>query len=151
MDILQQDSDVVVSVRAGLFMVESQSVEQLMLDGAVVQASLAGQRHHLLPTTTADVRPASGQDHRSLEEHRGMRNTQLELFMAVGSYPSLDSMLSQSRSLLLLGLKRIQEKEEKDSSPRVMMDFSREAEKMTPHQNNHGDQNNDRVTANGQT
>ena len=43
------------------------------------------------------------------------------------SYPFWDSMLSQSRSLLLLGLKRMQEKDEKDSSPRVMMAFSREA------------------------
>lgn len=41
-------------------------------------------------------------------------------------------MLSQSRSVLLLGLKRMQEKEEKDSRPRVMMDFSREAGKGTP-------------------
>lgn len=49
-----------------------------------------------------------------------------------GSYPSRDSMLSQSRSVLLLGLKRMQEKEEKDSRPRVMMDFSREAGKVTP-------------------
>ncbi|TNN52351.1 High choriolytic enzyme 1 [Liparis tanakae] len=36
-------------------------------------------------------------------------------------------MLSQSRSLLLVGLKRMQEKEEKDSNPRVMMAFSLDA------------------------
>lgn len=41
-------------------------------------------------------------------------------------------MLSQSRSVLLLGLKRMQEKEEKDSRPRVMMDRSREAGRGTP-------------------
>lgn len=63
-NILQQDSDVVVSVRAGLFMVESQSVEQLMLDGAMVKTSLTGQRHHLLTTTAAHVRVAAGRDQR---------------------------------------------------------------------------------------
>lgn len=41
-------------------------------------------------------------------------------------------MLSQSLSVLLLGLKRMQEKEEKDSRPRVMTDLSREAGKGTP-------------------
>lgn len=62
LNVLQQDFDVVVPVRAGLFMVESQSMEQLMLHGAMVKTSTAGQRHHLLPTTTADVGVAAGQD-----------------------------------------------------------------------------------------
>lgn len=43
------------------------------------------------------------------------------------AYPSLDSMLSHSESPLWYGLKRIQENPEKDSRPRTMMDFSREA------------------------
>lgn len=41
-------------------------------------------------------------------------------------------MLSQSLSVLFLALKRMQEMEEKDSRPRVTMDFSREAGKVTP-------------------
>lgn len=64
LNVLQQDFDMVVPVRAGLFMVESQSVEQLMLDGAIIKASLTGQRHHLLTTTTANVGVAAGQDQR---------------------------------------------------------------------------------------
>lgn len=59
MNVLQHDSDVVVSVRAGLFVVESQSVEQLVLDGAVVKAPAAGQRHHLLTASTSDKRVAA--------------------------------------------------------------------------------------------
>lgn len=55
LNILQHDFYVVVPVRAGLFMVESQSMEQLMLDGAMVKAATTGQRHHLLTTTTANV------------------------------------------------------------------------------------------------
>lgn len=62
LNVVQQDFDVVVPVRAGLFMVESQSMEQLMLDGAMVKASPTGQRHHLLTTTTANERVAAGQD-----------------------------------------------------------------------------------------
>lgn len=59
LNILQHDFYVVVPVRAGLFMVESQSMEQLMLDGAMVKAATTGQRHHLLTTTTANVRVAA--------------------------------------------------------------------------------------------
>lgn len=45
-------------------MVESQSVEQLMLDGAMIKASTAGQRYHLFTTTTANIGVAAGQDQR---------------------------------------------------------------------------------------
>lgn len=64
LNVLQQDFNVVVSVRAGLFMVEAQSMEQFMLDGAMVKASTLGQRHYLLTTTTADEGPAAGWDER---------------------------------------------------------------------------------------
>lgn len=63
----------VVPVTAGLFVVEAQSVEQLVLDGSMVEASTTGQRHHLLTTTTADVGVAAGQDQRRVEEHRSLR------------------------------------------------------------------------------
>lgn len=59
---MQQDFDVVVSIRAGLLVVESQGVEQLVLDGAVVKASPLGQRHHLLTATTANVGVTAGLD-----------------------------------------------------------------------------------------
>ena len=62
LNILQKDFDVVVPVRAGLFMVESQSMEQLMLDGSMVKASATGQRHHLLTTSTSNKGVAAGQD-----------------------------------------------------------------------------------------
>lgn len=45
-------------------MVESQSVEQLMLDGAMIKASTAGQGYHLFTTTTANIGVAAGQDQR---------------------------------------------------------------------------------------
>lgn len=65
LDVLQEDFDVVVSVVAGLLVVESQSVEQLVLDGAVVKTSTTGQRHHLLTATTAHVGVAAGRDRRT--------------------------------------------------------------------------------------
>ncbi len=46
-DVLQQDPDVLVPVGATLFMVEAQSVEQLMLDRSIVNAALTTQRHGL--------------------------------------------------------------------------------------------------------
>ena len=49
----------VVTVTAGLFVVESQSVEQLVLDGVVVDAATAVQRHSLAITKASDVRVAS--------------------------------------------------------------------------------------------
>lgn len=72
-NILQQDFDVVVPVRAGLLMVESQSVEQLMLDGAVIKASTAGQGHHLFTATTANIGVAAGQDQRWIKRHWRLR------------------------------------------------------------------------------
>lgn len=47
-DVLPEDGDVVVPVAAGVFVVESQSVQQLVLDDAVADAAEALQRHHLL-------------------------------------------------------------------------------------------------------
>jgi len=55
LDILQKDTDVAVPVRAGLLMVEAQSVEQLMLHSVVVDATLTAQRHRLGITSTTDV------------------------------------------------------------------------------------------------
>lgn len=47
-DVVPEDGDVVVAVAAGVFVVESQSVQQLVLDDAVADAAEALQRHHLL-------------------------------------------------------------------------------------------------------
>lgn len=55
LDVLPQDPDVVVPVGAALFVVEAEGVEQLVLDGAVVEAALTVQRQSLGITTTADV------------------------------------------------------------------------------------------------
>lgn len=90
LNVLQQDFDVVVSVVAGLLVVESQSVEQLVLDGAVVEASTTGQRHHLLPTTTADERPAAGRD-QTQDGEDGEESEQLSLttFSSVDFLPVL--------------------------------------------------------------
>lgn len=55
LDVLPQDPDVLVPVRAALFVVEAEGVEQLVLDGAVVQTALTAQRHSLTTTLTAHV------------------------------------------------------------------------------------------------
>lgn len=55
-DILQQDADILIPVRPGLFMVEAQGVEQLMLDDGLEDTTLATQRHHLGITTTSNKR-----------------------------------------------------------------------------------------------
>ena len=60
-NVLPDHTDVVVTVTAGLFMVESQGVEELMLDSFVVDATIAVQRHNLGITTAADVGPASAE------------------------------------------------------------------------------------------
>ncbi|KAF3833234.1 hypothetical protein F7725_026899, partial [Dissostichus mawsoni] len=105
--VLQKDRK---QLQAGLLVVEAQSVEQLVLDGVMVNTSAAGQRHHLLSTTTADVGPAAGGGVRKAL----VSNSTTLLF----SHPFWDSICSHSWSLLTLGLKRMQETEEKDSSPR---------------------------------
>lgn len=58
-DVLPDDLDVIVTVTAGLFMVEAKSVEQFMLHSAVVKAAITGQRHSLGITLTTNVRVAS--------------------------------------------------------------------------------------------
>lgn len=55
LDVLVQDADVTIPVGATLFVVEAEGVEQLMLDGAVVQAALLVQRQGLGVTQTAHV------------------------------------------------------------------------------------------------
>ena len=54
-DVLPDHTDVVVTVVAGLLVVEAQSVEQLVLDGVVVQAAGTAQRHGLSVTSTTNV------------------------------------------------------------------------------------------------
>lgn len=55
LDVLPHDSDVLISVGAALLVVEAKGVEELVLDGAVVNAALTVQRHRLGITTTANV------------------------------------------------------------------------------------------------
>lgn len=59
--------DVVVPVRAGLFMVEAKGVEQLMLDSVVVQTTLATQRHSLT-TITLTTHPGVAAVHTQREQ-----------------------------------------------------------------------------------
>lgn len=47
-DVLPEDGDVVVPVAAGVFVEESQRVQHLVLDDAVVDAAEPLQRHQLL-------------------------------------------------------------------------------------------------------
>lgn len=63
LDVLPQDADVSVPVGATLFVVEAEGVQQLMLDGAVVQAALTIQRQGLgvTPATHVRVTPACRQ------------------------------------------------------------------------------------------
>lgn len=57
----------VVPVRAGLFMVEAEGVEQLMLDSVVVQTTLATQRHSLT-TITLTTHPGVAAVHTQTEQ-----------------------------------------------------------------------------------
>ena len=63
-DVLPEDADVVVPVRAALLVVEAQGVQQLVLDGVVVQAALTVQRHQLRVAnpTHVGITPAMGQE-----------------------------------------------------------------------------------------
>lgn len=54
-DVLPQDSDVLVPVRATLLMVETEGVEQLVLDGVMVETTLTVQRHCLAITKATDI------------------------------------------------------------------------------------------------
>lgn len=49
-----------VPVRAGLLMVKAEGVEELMVDGAVVQTALSAQRHRLTTPLTAHVGVTAG-------------------------------------------------------------------------------------------
>lgn len=53
----------VVPVRAGLFMVEPEGMQQLVLHSAVVETALTTQRHDLTATRTAHVWPATTDRH----------------------------------------------------------------------------------------
>lgn len=66
LDVLPHDADVTVPVGAALLVVEAEGVEHLVLDGAVVQAALAVQRHSLgvTPATHVRVTAASRQQSR---------------------------------------------------------------------------------------
>lgn len=55
LDVLPQDADVFVPVGATLLVVEAEGVEQLVLDGAVVQTALSVQREPLGITTASHV------------------------------------------------------------------------------------------------
>lgn len=55
LDVVPQDFNVLVSVRATLLVVEAQSVQQLVLDGVVVETALTVQGQSLGITTTAHV------------------------------------------------------------------------------------------------
>ena len=54
-DVVPVYSDVVVPVGAGLLVVEAEGVEQLMLNGAVVQTASSAQRHGLTTTLTTHI------------------------------------------------------------------------------------------------
>lgn len=58
-DVIPDHLDVVVPVRARLFVVEPESMQELVLHGAVVEAPLAAQRHRLTTTLTAHIGPAA--------------------------------------------------------------------------------------------
>lgn len=54
-NVLPQDSDVLVPVGATLLMVETEGMEQLVLDGVMVETTLTVQRHCLAITTATDI------------------------------------------------------------------------------------------------
>lgn len=69
LNVLGEDPDEPVSVRAGLFMVEAQSVKNFMLHRAGVQATLSLQRDPLSSPLATDVGPAP-------ETHTGQKKNE---------------------------------------------------------------------------
>ena len=57
LNVLGEDLDVLVSVRANLLVVEAQSVENLVLHRGLVQTAISPQGHTLTSALTAQVRP----------------------------------------------------------------------------------------------
>lgn len=81
-DVLPEDGDVVVPVAAVVFVVESQSVQQLVLDDAVADAAEALQRHHLLlPDAAHGGETAGGGD----RDGEGMTEALLHRYTRVGA------------------------------------------------------------------
>lgn len=68
LDVLQKDVDVSVSVRAGLFMVEAQGVENFVLHHTDTQAAWTSQRDGLSSplTTNVGITPDTNQDKEAL-------------------------------------------------------------------------------------
>jgi hypothetical protein len=58
LDILEENADVIVTVAAGLFVVEAQGMEELVLGGAVVHTAGSAQRHNLGIARTTNIGPA---------------------------------------------------------------------------------------------
>lgn len=59
-DVLPDHADVVVAVVAGLLVVKAQGVQELVLDGVVVQTARAAQGHGLSVATATNIGVASG-------------------------------------------------------------------------------------------
>lgn len=57
-DVVQENANMLVPVRASLLMVEAQRVEHLMLDDLLENTTLAAQRHRLGPPPTTNKRVA---------------------------------------------------------------------------------------------
>lgn len=57
-DIFPVDPDILVPVTPGMLMVEAERMEELMLNNPVFEAARHIQRDHLLPSVSADGRPA---------------------------------------------------------------------------------------------
>lgn len=55
-DVVPVDFDVLVAVAAGVFMVEAQCVQQLVLDDAMLHAAEPLQRHHLFTSRRTQYR-----------------------------------------------------------------------------------------------
>lgn len=81
LDVLPQDADVIVPVGATLFMVEAEGVEQLVLDGAVVQAALAVQGQALGITPATHVRVTAA--HRQQPQQQLIPLVDLWMFVCV--------------------------------------------------------------------
>lgn len=63
-DVVPEDIDVVIPVAAGVFVVESQRVQHLVLDDAMLDAAEPLQRHHLLFANAAHGRETADEGNR---------------------------------------------------------------------------------------
>lgn len=100
-DVVPEDIDVVIPVAAGVFVVESQRVQHLVLDDAMLDAAVPLQRHHLLFANAAHGRETADEGNR--DGRRWSTNGRRQAGTSLALLP-LSRLEAQVHPFLLFGL-----------------------------------------------